>query len=101
MPRSCKCILDTMVHKGAMTKEERDKILRNLKGFEWHPYPQEKPDTEKDCLITTNLCNRGIYGVEVGWLGESGWHSGDELYPHDEVVAWAELPKPYEEGAEE
>ena len=31
MPRSCKCILDTMVHKGAMTKEERDKIVRNLK----------------------------------------------------------------------
>ena len=31
MPRSCKCILDTMVFKGAMTKEERDKIVRNLK----------------------------------------------------------------------
>lgn len=31
MPRSCKCILDTMVFKGAMTKEERDKILRNIK----------------------------------------------------------------------
>lgn len=31
MPRSCKCILDRMVHKGAMTKEERDKIVRNLK----------------------------------------------------------------------
>jgi len=31
MPRSCKCILDTMVHNGAMTEKERDKILRNLK----------------------------------------------------------------------
>ena len=31
MPRSCKCILDTMVHKGAMTEKERDKIVRNLK----------------------------------------------------------------------
>lgn len=31
MPKSCKCILDRMVHKGAMTKEERDKILRNIK----------------------------------------------------------------------
>lgn len=28
---SCKCILDRMVHKGAMTKDERDKIVRNLK----------------------------------------------------------------------
>ena len=34
MPVSCKCILDRMVHKGAMTEKERDKILRNLKGNE-------------------------------------------------------------------
>lgn len=31
MPTSCKCILDRMVFKGAMTKDERDKIVRNLK----------------------------------------------------------------------
>ena len=31
MPMSCKCILNRMVFKGAMTKEERDKIVRNLK----------------------------------------------------------------------
>lgn len=31
MPMSCKCILDRMVHKGAMTEKERDKILRNLR----------------------------------------------------------------------
>ncbi|MBO7451351.1 MAG: hypothetical protein J6U54_13385 [Clostridiales bacterium] len=31
MPNSCKCILDRMVFKGAMTEEERDKIMRNLK----------------------------------------------------------------------
>lgn len=30
MPNSCKCILDRMVFNGAMTKEERDKILRNM-----------------------------------------------------------------------
>ena len=31
MPKSCRCILDRMVFKGAMTKAERDKIVRNLK----------------------------------------------------------------------
>lgn len=31
MPMSCKCILDRMVHKGAMTEAEREKILRNLR----------------------------------------------------------------------
>lgn len=30
MPNSPKAILDRMVHKGAMTAEERDKIMRNL-----------------------------------------------------------------------
>ena len=30
MPMSCKCILDRMVFKGAMTEKERDKIQRNL-----------------------------------------------------------------------
>lgn len=68
-------------------------------GIEWHPYPQEKPDSERDCLITTHL-GMGKYGVQAGWLGESGWHSDDELYYDDEVTAWAELPKPYKEGVE-
>lgn len=31
MPNSCKAILDRMVHKGAMSEAERDKILRNIK----------------------------------------------------------------------
>lgn len=30
MPRSCKCILDRAVFKGAMTTQERDKIMRNI-----------------------------------------------------------------------
>lgn len=30
MPRSCKTILDRMVHKGAMTQKDHDKIVRNL-----------------------------------------------------------------------
>ena len=30
MPRSCKVILKCMVHKGAMTQKDHDKIVRNL-----------------------------------------------------------------------
>lgn len=30
MPNSCKCILDRMVFKGAMTLKKRNKILRNI-----------------------------------------------------------------------
>ncbi len=31
MPESCRSILNKMVYKKAMTEEERDKIVRNLK----------------------------------------------------------------------
>lgn len=31
MPMSCKCILNRMVFKGAMTEREREKIMRNIK----------------------------------------------------------------------
>ena len=32
MPISCKCILDHLKYKGAITDKEYDKLLRNLKG---------------------------------------------------------------------
>lgn len=33
MPKSCKCILDRMVFKGAMTEKEREKIMRKMKEY--------------------------------------------------------------------
>lgn len=30
MPKSCKNILNKMIHKGAMTQDEYDKVMRNL-----------------------------------------------------------------------
>ena len=33
MPMSCKCILDRMVFKGAMTEKEREKIMRKMKEY--------------------------------------------------------------------
>lgn len=95
-----KAVLD--VEYNNCTLEELEEAEQRLKDsiIDWHPYPEEKPDTDRDCLITTDNFQPGIYGVEVGWLGESGWHSGDELYYDDEVTAWAELPKPYEKGTE-
>lgn len=33
MPISCKCILDHLKYKGAITEKEYDKLLRNLKGM--------------------------------------------------------------------
>lgn len=46
MPKSCKCILDRMVFKGAMTEKERDKLLRNLKGT----------DSQNDVIVVQIDC---------------------------------------------
>lgn len=65
--------------------------------IEWHPYPQEKPTEEGIYLVTLEniLGDRNVRVLEFKsktfWTA-SQWSS---------VVAWAELPKPYEEGAEE
>lgn len=76
-------------------------IKEGLGCIEWHPYPQEKPTEEGSYLVTIRMfCRDGFdeeyerrfVQMDVFDLGYF-WKAG--------VVAWAELPKPYEEGAEE
>lgn len=97
MPRSCKCILDRMVFKGAMSEEDRDKIMRNLKGTEWHPYPNEKPTVSKEYNITlkyhTNVTTAAYF------TEDDTWYCNNDFYvPRNLISAWAELPERYEEG---
>lgn len=96
MPNSCKCILDHMLYKGAMTPKEYDKILRNLKGIEWHPYPKEKPTEDELYLVTLDYIS-GDRSVRISEFCNKKFFAASQWYS---VVAWAELPKPYEEGAE-
>ena len=67
----------------------------------WHPYPKEKPS---DGFDNHYLVTRGYgenYYVDIGWLDEFGWHESNIEANHIYgVTAWAELPKPYEEGAD-
>lgn len=93
MPNSCKCILDKMVYKKAMTEKERDKILRNLKGIEWHQYPNEVPTENGFYLATLEnvIGNRIVRVLEFKdkiFFTASRWSN---------VISWADLPKPYEE----
>lgn len=75
-----------------------DYAIKELETSSWHPYPKEKPDSLKNYLITMHYPVTDKYDIRVGWFGDWGWHIEDELYS-DEVIAWAELPKPYKEGA--
>ena len=58
----------------------------------WHPYPKEKPTEESEMYMVTTDCGE----VENRWWYYTFW-----VRATSKVVAWAELPKPYEEGAEE
>lgn len=88
MPNSCKCIIDRMLHKGAMTKEEHDKILRNIP--RWIPCSERLPEKNCRCLTTNDAWG----AFEVDW---NAWIDGQWLYPNEEPVAWMPLPEPYEE----
>lgn len=65
MPMSCKCILDRMVFKGAMTEKERDKIQRNLherKTGKWiyvHPLQEDDGGAYK-----CSCCSSGSWDVD-------------------------------------
>ena len=52
----------------------------------WHPYPQEKPPKQMESYLTT--MPKGIVGINTFIDSVFG------LYDN-EVIAWAELPEPY------
>lgn len=57
----------------------------------WIPCKEKMPNmTEKFFLVS------GYVGVGVGWWNGSEFLSST-LLPHDEVIAWMPLPKPYVE----
>ena len=67
--------------------------------IEWHPYPQEKPSDERELLVT--YIETSYYGArrEIRIACYDGtWYEPQECLRVDDVTAWAELPKPYEEG---
>lgn len=53
----------------------------------WHPYPQEKPS------------RKGTYLVTLDWTSAEKWvwamRYNKEVPFGREVIAWAEMPKPY------
>lgn len=53
----------------------------------WHRYPEEIPHGNVPYLVTIKHNMRNF--VRITYLGEGGW---DE----EVVIAWAELPKPYD-----
>ena len=83
MPMSCKCILDRMVHEGAMTEAEREKILRNLR----KDPVEEAKKMRDDCInIIENAggCAECLFSKEYRNVAEFGGvkicYDGEPMY---------------------
>ena len=61
--------------------------------IDWHPYPDEQPTKLRLYLVTYKNKDHGpcIYIA----LYFNGWRIGS-LSELDDVIAWAELPEPYQ-----
>ena len=62
-------------------------------GIEWHPYPKEKPTESGEYNVTIRNVNVVILATY------DAKHDSWEV-PNTLVIAWTDLMKPYEEGAE-
>lgn len=93
------------VEKGMGLLDKADELLKAVKP-RWIPVTERLPDSKKE---TYWVCTDTGYQCECRWtnnkyaLGESdnwGWHIMDTpLY--QKVIAWRELPDPYEPPKEE
>ena len=83
-----------------LKEEHSDKRLSNMPEtptkketkyavIEWHKYPEENPPKEGLYLITLKFGN--TKDVSMGYLTK-------DIYSNT-LIAWAELPKPYEEDS--
>lgn len=62
----------------------------------WHPYPEEPlPETEFDRTYLVTAVGADVKPHVRTEFGSR--EHGFEIYPKDvEVIAWAEMPEPYE-----
>ena len=87
-----------------ISENEMEEIVRKAEQIlkdsivEWHPYPKEKPSESGYYLVTTDGIRNDV--IDIAWFdaemsGLLQWNKASD------ILAWAYLPKPYEEGAEE
>lgn len=88
---------DHWIHSDEVVTLEEEGRSRRMTYIEWHPYPKEKPTRESEYYLVTAL-RGGEHQVCTAWWIDEAYRFG--IFT-DRVTAWAELPKPYEEGAEE
>ena len=64
--------------------------------IDWHPYPDEKPESEGWFLLTLKLGD--LTHISIGlFFGKKfiGFEMGNLFRADDFLLAWSELPEPY------
>lgn len=66
--------------------------------IKWHPFPQEKPETEGFYLVTIRNETTGAATIDLDHWGIHTPGGEPDFLPHKgySILAWAESPKPYE-----
>mgnify|MGYP000301432249 CR=1 FL=1 len=69
----------------------------------WHPFPREKPDKEGFYLVTIKNNSTGTVTIDLNFWGvHSFWSQNGKTEPGFlsfngfSILAWMELPEPYE-----
>lgn len=106
---------DYNVEDRLITKEDWEKWLKSKEGYsdkclsnmpetpikketkyaviEWHKYPEEKPKTDDQYLVSIKLLNNS-FTTTANWRNVKDKFV-DVFYRN--ITAWTEMPKPYKE----
>ena len=68
----------------------------NKTEIEWHKYPDEKPKEIDEYLVTVNCGYFDTTSTAI-WVGEKFTGYQNELGRINSIVAWSEMPAPYQE----
>lgn len=64
---------------------------------DWHPYPKEKPQNEGNYLVSFRDSIDGDFEVMSYIDIKISWFDGESFNWYGScIVAWAELPEPYQ-----
>lgn len=96
-----------------LTDAEREylSLLLSTEYHEWHPYPDESPNEDVECLVSIRWTDESIVRFAT-WSklwgefnfdesGEDYWVAKDIANGEATITAWTESPAPYKEASDE
>ena len=64
----------------------------------WHPYPQERPKKGNKYIVTIHVNGKVKHVTKSIYHKEDGGFFGLDKIPKFKVIAWTDIPDPYNKG---